>query len=149
MKKTILLVEDSKVQKLAGERILLKAGYLVLFADDGEESLRLARECVPDLILLDLVLPGIPGEQVLYSLKRDARTEHIPVIIVSQVVPSQSDRLKEAGAADYFQKSRFLEDVTGETAFLAMIATVLRESKGQSKATNKDSLVGRGQGVSG
>ena len=59
MKKTILLVEDSKVQKLANERILFKAGYLVLFAGDGEEALRLARESVPDLVLLDLLLPGI------------------------------------------------------------------------------------------
>ena len=61
MKKTILLVEDSKVQKLACERVLFKAGYLVLFAGDGEEALRLARESVPDLVLLDLLLPGIGG----------------------------------------------------------------------------------------
>ena len=47
MKKTILLVEDSKVQKLALERILFKAGYLVLLAVDGEEALSLARESVP------------------------------------------------------------------------------------------------------
>ena len=149
MKKTILLVEDSKIQKLASERILLKAGYLVLFADDGEEGLRLAQECIPDLILLDLLLPGIGGEQVLYSLKRDARTEQIPVIIVSEVVPGQSVRLKAAGAADYFQKSRFLEDVTGETAFLAMIGTVLRESGERSKARSKDSPNVRRQGASG
>jgi CheY-like chemotaxis protein len=149
MKKTILLVEDSKVQKLAGERILLKAGYLVLFADDGEEGLRLAHECIPDLILLDLLLPGIGGEQVLHSLKRDARTEHIPVIIVSEVVPGQSAQLRAAGAADYFQKSRFLEDVTGETAFLAMIDTVLRKSEERSNAPNKDSIVARRRGASG
>jgi two-component system, OmpR family, response regulator len=69
MKKTILLVEDSKVQKLACERVLFKAGYLMLFA--GEEALRLARESVPDLILLELLLPGIGGEEVLHTLKRD------------------------------------------------------------------------------
>ena len=61
MKKTILLVEDSKVQKLANERILFKAGYLVLFAGDGEEALRLARESVPDLVLLDLLLCPSPS----------------------------------------------------------------------------------------
>ncbi len=149
MKKTILLVEDSKVQKLASERILLKAGYLVLFAADGEEGLRLARESVPDLVLLDLVLPGIAGEQVLYCLKRDARTEQIPVIIVSQVAPAQSAHLKAVGAADYFEKSRFLEEVTGEAAFLAMINRVLRESEGRSKAENKDSPIARRQGASG
>jgi CheY-like chemotaxis protein len=147
MKKTILLVEDSKIQKLASERILLKAGYLVLFAADGEEGLRLARESVPDLVLLDLVLPGIAGEQVLYCLKRDARTKGIPVIVVSQVAPAQSAHLKAVGAADYFEKSRFLEEVTGETAFLAMINRVLRESEGQRKAENKDSPIARRQGA--
>jgi CheY-like chemotaxis protein len=149
MKKTILLVEDSKVQKLASERILLKAGYLVLFAADGEEGLRLARECSPDLVLLDLLLPGIAGEQVLHSLKGDARTEQIPVIIVSQVAPAQSALLKAAGAADYFEKARFLEEFTGETAFLAMINRVLRESEGRRKAENKDSPIARGHGASG
>jgi len=147
MKKTILLVEDSKVQKLASERILLKAGYLVLFAADGEEGLRLARESVPDLVLLDLVLPGIAGEQVLYCLKRDARTKEIPVIVVSQVAPAQSAHLKAVGAADYFEKSRFLEEVTGETAFLAMISRVLRESEGQRKTETKDSPIARRQGA--
>ena len=149
MKKTILLVEDSKFQKLASEKILLKAGYLVLFADDGEEGLRLAGECLPDLILLDLLLPGIGGEQVLYSLKGDARTEHIPVIIVSQVAPAQTSILKAAGAADYFEKSRFQEEFTGEAAFLTMINKVLRGSEERSKAGNRDSLVGRSQGASG
>jgi twitching motility two-component system response regulator PilH len=149
MKKTILLVEDSKIQKLASERILLKAGYLVLFAADGEEGLRLARESVPDVILLDLVLPGIAGEEVLYSLKRDARTEQIPVIIVSQVAPAQSAHLKAIGAADYFEKSRFLEEVTGEAAFLAMINRVLRQAGDRSKAESKGSAMARHQGASG
>jgi hypothetical protein len=60
MKKTILLVEDSKVQKLACERVLFKAGYLVLFAGDGEEALRLARESVPDLSSAG---PAITGDR--------------------------------------------------------------------------------------
>ena len=52
----MLLVEDSKVQKLQNERILHKAGYSVLTADDGEQALRLAHEKIPDLILLDMLL---------------------------------------------------------------------------------------------
>ncbi len=87
MKQTILLVEDSKVQKLATERILHRAGHLVLLAEDGEEALRLARECVPDLILLDLLLPKIGGEEVLYELKGDRETQRIPVVVLSQLPP--------------------------------------------------------------
>jgi len=143
MKKTILLVEDSKVQKLAGETLLLTAGYLVLLACDGEEALELARESVPDLVLLDLLLPGIGGEEVLYSLKRDARTEQIPVIVVSHLPPANFANLKAAGAAEYFHKSRFLQDEEGQAAFLGMIDRVLRESEARNEAGKHMAMVAR------
>jgi|SRR5580765_2081898 len=143
MKKTILLVEDSKVQKLAGETLLLTAGYLVLLACDGEEALELARESVPDLVLLDLLLPGIGGEEVLYSLKRDARTEQIPVIVVSHLPPANFANLKAAGAAEYFHKSRFLQDEEGQAAFLGMIDRVLRESEARNAAGKHMAMVAR------
>jgi hypothetical protein len=56
-KMKILLIEDSKFQRIANERVLVKAGYSVIHAGDGEEGLRVAREDIPDLILLDMMLP--------------------------------------------------------------------------------------------
>jgi CheY-like chemotaxis protein len=141
MKNTILLVEDSKIQKLAAETILLRAGYLLLFADSGEEALRLAGESVPDLVLLDLHLPGISGEEVLHALKRDPRTSRIPVIIFSQVPATQSLQLKQAGAADYFEKAR-LNAEGGEAAFIRTIDRLLSDSK-QSKEPRKLASVAR------
>ncbi len=143
MKKTILLVEDSKVQKVAGERILFNAGYLVLLASDGEEALHLARESVPDLVLLDLLLPGIGGEEVLSALKRDPRTEQIPVIVVSHLPPTNFANLKAAGAAEYFHKSRFLGDNEGQIGFLGLIDKVLRESEARNGAGKPMALVAR------
>jgi twitching motility two-component system response regulator PilH len=137
MKKTILLVEDSKVQKLATERFLLKPGYLVLLAEDGEEGLRLARESIPDLILLDLLLPGIGGEEVLYALKRDSLTEPIPVIVVSHLSSANSGTLKAAGAADYFEKSRLLNDREGEAVFLKLIDSILRQDPERNKVASE------------
>ncbi len=134
MKKTILLVEDSKVQKLASEKILHKAGYLLLFATDGEEALRLAQESAPDLVLLDLMLPGIGGEEVLYALKRDPRTERIPVIVLSRLPPTNAAELKAGGAAAYFEKSRLTDHADGEAAFLTTIDKVLCEADGQNAA---------------
>jgi CheY-like chemotaxis protein len=145
MKKTILLVEDSKVQKLASERILLRAGHLVLFAEDGEEALRLARECVPDLILLDLLLPGIGGEEVLHELKGDHETQRVPVIVLSQLPPINSDKLRAAGAASYFEKSRLTGEEGGEEALLATIDGVLRESEAAQAATKKQPQIHHGQ----
>ena len=68
MKTTVLLVEDSKFQKLVNERMLHKAGYTVLNASDGEEALRLARETIPDIILLDMLLPKLGGREVMQAL---------------------------------------------------------------------------------
>ena len=85
MKARLLLVEDSRFQKIEAERILLKAGYTVLNAADGEEGLRVARENAPDLVLLDLMLPKMDGPQVLRALKGSADTAHIPVIALTSV----------------------------------------------------------------
>ncbi len=68
VKTTVLLVEDSKFQKLVNERMLHKAGYTVLTASDGEEALRLARETIPDIILLDMLLPKLGGREVITRL---------------------------------------------------------------------------------
>jgi len=71
----ILLVEDSKFLRLATERALARAGYEMSSAADGEEALRLAREKLPDLILLDMLLPKVSGPDVLKALKKDALTK--------------------------------------------------------------------------
>jgi len=75
---------------------------------------------------------------VLYALKRDARTEQIPVIVVSHLPPANFANLKVAGAAEYFHKLRFLEDDEGEAAFLGMINRVLRESRGAERGRKAD-----------
>jgi DNA-binding response OmpR family regulator len=81
----ILLVEDSKTIRMENERTLIKAGYEVVCAEDGEQALALARSEQPELILLDLLLPRIGGVQVLRELKKDRTTRDIPVIIVSSL----------------------------------------------------------------
>jgi CheY-like chemotaxis protein len=126
--KVVLLVEDSKVQKLANERILHKAGYLVLGAGDGEEALRLAHDKVPDVILLDMLLPKLSGPQVLHALKEDATTAQIPVIVLSSLPQSNEAKLTHEGAASYFEKSRLVNDALGERVFLETISKVLRKS---------------------
>jgi DNA-binding response OmpR family regulator len=75
----ILLIDDSKVLQHIQQKVLVKAGYEVLSAKDGEEGLRIARESNPDLILLDIMLPKIAGQDVPRTFKRDSRMKHIPV----------------------------------------------------------------------
>ena len=128
-RKTVLLVEDSKLQRLTSERTLSKEGYAVLTAATGEVALQLARERVPDLILLDMLLPDMGGECVLRKLKGDPATMRIPVLVLSGLSEANSTKLRQEGAADYFQKGRMFDDAQGQEAFLDMIREVLRESQ--------------------
>lgn len=109
VKINVLLVEDSKFLRIALERSLTKAGFTVSVAQDGEEGLRIACETVPDLILLDMLLPKLSGQQVLQALKGDPLTTGIPVIILSSLSQQNEEKLKQAGAAAYFEKSKLIE----------------------------------------
>ena len=100
----ILLVEDSKPIRRENERALLKAGYEVVCAVDGESALRFAREEKPDLILLDMILPKLSGPEVLQRLKSNPVTVAIPVIVLSSLTEKNRQKLMEAGAEDYLEK---------------------------------------------
>jgi len=104
--KSILLADDSRFLRIACERVLVKAGYKVLTASDGDEALRVAEQQVPDLILLDMLLPKMSGPEVLRRLRRYTRTAHIPVIVLSSLPQSNEKKLQAEGATLYCQKSR-------------------------------------------
>jgi CheY-like chemotaxis protein len=101
----ILLIEDSKFQRIANERALVRAGYSVLHAGDGDEGLRVARDKIPDLILLDMMLPKLSGLDVLRALKGDELVKHIPVIVLSGLGQSTEAKLLSEGASAFLVKS--------------------------------------------
>jgi CheY-like chemotaxis protein len=101
----ILLVEDSKFLRIATERALTRAGYEMSSAADGEEALRVAREKLPDLILLDMLLPKISGPEVLAELKKDPLTRMIPVVVVTGMSQKNAERLEKDGAAGFLEKA--------------------------------------------
>jgi two-component system alkaline phosphatase synthesis response regulator PhoP len=105
MKKRILLVDDSPMVLKMTKAQLEKEGYEVLSAKDGLEGLELARKEIPDLILLDLMLPKLDGYKVCRMLKFDKALENIPVIVVS-ARESQPDRklAEESGCDAYLTK---------------------------------------------
>lgn len=104
----ILLIEDSKAIRMENESALHKAGYEVICAEDGETALRLALEGKPDLILLDMILPKMSGPEVLRHLKTKSETAEIPVIVVSSLSATNRQKLIEAGADDYLNKSELM-----------------------------------------
>jgi CheY-like chemotaxis protein len=101
----ILLAEDDRFLRKAAAGMLRKLGHTVIAAEDGEEALRLARAELPDLILLDLIMPKIQGFEVLRSLKADPATCGIPVIVLSNLgQDTDVHTTLEAGAAEYLVK---------------------------------------------
>jgi two-component system sensor histidine kinase/response regulator len=104
----ILLVDDSKPILHANQRVLIKAGYEVVCAEDGESALALAREHKPDLILLDMILPKMSGPEVLQHLKNDPITSDIPVVVLSSLSEKNRQKLVEAGAEDYVEKNSLM-----------------------------------------
>jgi CheY-like chemotaxis protein len=101
----VLLVEDSKFLRLANQRALSRAGYEVCTAADGEEALKVAYQKLPDIILLDMLLPKLSGPEVLKALKANPATLHIPVIVLTSLSQKNEEKLLHDGAAAFFEKS--------------------------------------------
>jgi DNA-binding response OmpR family regulator len=108
MAKKILIVEDDKFLRELIVRKLEKEEYNVVEALDGEEGVRKIKEEKPDLVLLDLILPGIDGFEVLAKIKEDPLVEGIPVIILSNLGQREDvERGLKLGAVDYLVKAKF------------------------------------------
>ena len=105
MKANLLLIDDSQSQSGQIKTVLERLGYTVAVASTGAEGLRLAREAIPDLVLLDVVMPDIDGFAVCRWLKMNAATRHIPVIMLT-VRTALADRVEglHLGADDYLAK---------------------------------------------
>jgi CheY-like chemotaxis protein len=101
----ILIVDDSRVLQSGMKRALVKSGHEVMLAGDGEGGLAVARQALPDMILLDMMLPNMSGTDVLSALKQDPSTKDIPVFVLSSLSQKNEARLLQAGAAGYFEKS--------------------------------------------
>jgi CheY-like chemotaxis protein len=122
--KTILIIEDSRMLRLAISRLLTKAGYLITAVGDGEQGLNKAEELRPDAILLDMMLPTMEGTAVLRQLKENPRTQAIPVLVLSGLSQKNEERLKAEGAAGYFEKS-LLDFDTGGSTFVSALGQLL------------------------
>jgi len=127
---TVLLIEDSKFIRVTSQRELMRAGYSVLMAADGEQGLRMARENMPDLILLDMMLPIIAGADVLRTLKEDAQTKHIPVFILSSLSQKSSSKLKQQDVAGYIEKSAL---VSGDAKVLVQTLEAAARRQGEAQ----------------
>jgi two-component system cell cycle response regulator DivK len=114
---TILIVEDNPANMKLTVFLLQHAGYSVLSASDAESGLALAREQHPDLILMDIQLPGMDGLAAIELLKRDDATRAIPVIVLTALAMKGDEaRIREAGCDGYIAKPMRYQEVLSTVA---------------------------------
>ena len=105
MPKTVLIVEDNELNKKLFNDLLEAHGYLTLETGNGLEALELARQHMPDLILMDIQLPEVSGLEVTKWLKEDETLSHIPVVAVTAfAMKGDEKRIREGGCEAYISK---------------------------------------------
>ena len=128
---TVLIAEDSRFLRKATELILTKAGFRVITAGDGEETIALARATAPDVIVLDLLMPKRNGIDVIRALKQEARTSSIPVIVLSVFSQANEEKLMRAGASAYYEKTKLVPE-----ALVNIVRQMLEQRASTSSAQN-------------
>jgi two-component system, cell cycle response regulator DivK len=116
---TVLVVEDNPLNLKLMRDVLGHAGYRVLEATDGERGIALAREQRPDLVLMDVQLPGIDGVEALGRLRADPDTAGIPVVALTAfAMKDDRERLLAAGFDGYVEKPVSVRSLPGQVATL-------------------------------
>jgi len=121
---TVLIVEDNdKNMKLARD-VLQAKGYQTLEAETGEEGVRLAKERTPDLVLMDIQLPGINGIEAFRQIRADPKTARIPVVaLTASVTPSDRSQITAAGFDAFIGKPINLKE------FLDTVKRMVEDAK--------------------
>lgn len=103
--RTVLYVEDNEFNRKIVRQMLTRTAYRLLEASDGEAGVSMARETLPDLILMDVQLPKLSGLDATRAIRADPRTAHIPLVVVTSFALSGDDRkAMDAGASAYLAK---------------------------------------------
>ena len=101
----LLLVEDNEMNRDAISRLLERRGFTMITAEDGEEGVRICREAQPELVLMDLGLPGMDGFEATRRIKADPLTAHIPVVaLTARALTTDQEAAFAAGCDDYDTK---------------------------------------------
>ena len=114
--KKIFIVEDDEFLRSLTVKRLEKENYNIAVAADGEQALKHLGTDSPDLVLLDLLLPGVDGFQVLEKMQGDANLSKIPVVVFSNLGQREDiEKAKGLGASDFLIKANFtLDDVVAK-----------------------------------
>jgi len=138
---TVLLVDDEEVNLYALRIILESRGYRCLTASNGADALRVASDCLPDAILLDIQMPVMDGYGVCQRLKDDPRTRPIPVVFLTARCRDQEEVIRglDIGANDYVTKPFNPEELLARVAVMVRVRTAESQMR---QASYTDDLTG-------
>ena len=112
MPKTILIVEDEPRNMKLLHDLLQRFGYEIIEASDGEQGVKIAGEKIPDLILMDIMMPKMDGLEATRIIKADEKTKHIPIIaLTSYAMKGDKEKTIEAGCDGYIAKPIDIKEV--------------------------------------
>jgi diguanylate cyclase (GGDEF)-like protein len=144
---TILVIDDSKLIAHVAKNILTKRGHEVLLAGDGETGFDIAKNNEPDLILLDLILPGIDGYEVCKQVKNYSATADIPIIMLTSKA-EHADKVRglELGASDYvtkpFDEGELVARVNTHLRIKELHESLQEKNRQLREMANRDGLTG-------
>ena len=117
--KKVLVVDDSPTERHVLVELLTKNGYQVITAESGEEGIEKVKSELPDLVLMDVVMPGLNGYQATRTLTRNETTKHIPIIVCTSK-GQETDKIwgLRQGALDYLVKPVNGEELLSKIAAL-------------------------------
>ena len=122
MGKRILVVEDHRDSRELVTVLLTRAGYVVLQAANAVDGIRIADKEQPDLVLMDIQLPGVNGLEAVHTLKEDSHTEHIKIVALTAfTMGGDREKMLAAGCDGYIPKP-----IVNNQEFLAAIASFLK-----------------------
>ena len=105
MASRVLVVEDNEMNMQLFEYLLEESGFMILKATSGEDALKMVDEELPDLILMDIHLPGMDGLSVVRELKNNSRLQNIPILaLTAHAMRGDKDRFLQAGCDGYISK---------------------------------------------
>ncbi|MDP1526524.1 MAG: response regulator [Rhodocyclaceae bacterium] len=140
----VLIVDDVPENLSMLHDALDEAGYKVLVATNGESALARARQTLPDVILLDALMPGIDGFEVARRLKADFSTQHIPIVFMTGLTETEHVLAAfEAGSSDYVTKPIRPPEVLARIAAHLRTARQLQEALKASESIDDKTLVAR------
>lgn len=112
--KRVLYIEDNEANKMLVHRILEAKGFQMLHAEDGQTGFEIAQREMPDLILMDISLPGMDGLEVTGLIKNTEAVAHIPVIaLTANAMKGDAEKCLAAGCDGYIQKPISVKELLG------------------------------------